>query len=167
MLLPKIPFTASGERKDIVITRNKVIYALIITLALFCFLKIHTTGKAQKEVVNSTTSLLLSQIKDINDTESFNKFFTVGSFCGWQIKRTGLPSIGSPDYEKTSEDGYLMTRDFEIAGIKQQFELCISAYNAIDASVNRQFIIVVIITSIIIILMNVKPDPNNNDQKTV
>ncbi len=161
-MLPKIPLL-TPRKTEIVITLDRVIVGLVILLTLFLFVKIYQNGSLAKNLVNSNASVLLSQIQNVNDTESFNKYFTSGYFCGWKIEREKGATTSSADYDTTSREGDILARDFETGGLKQTFYLCISELDNISGYVNRQFIFVLLLSGAILFLLNVKNKSTKNE----
>ncbi len=160
MLIPKLPLVGKTPKADIVITKNKVVYALIIALALFCVLKVSLSSRLAKELINANATIVLSQIKSLDDTDSFNRYFTSGAFCGWKIEKIPGGTTSSPDFEKTSLDQTNLGKDYKIGDITYNFTLCLSGFDSVDASANRQFVMILLITAAIIFLLNLKPTTN-------
>jgi hypothetical protein len=163
-MLPKIP-KFQPKNGSIVITLDRVLIGLVLILAVFAMVKVYSGGELAKNLVNSNATLLLGQINDVNDTKSFDKFFTGGFFCGWKIEREQGGNSSSADYEKTSEGKDILAREFFKNNIKHTFYLCIGEFDKINSFVNRQFFVVLLLSGAILFLLNIKLKPTNNETK--
>lgn len=153
---------------NIVITKKKVIIGLIVFLTFFAILKVNSVGNLNKDLFTSKLYLVLASIKDISDTESFNKAFTKGNFCGWQITDVSGNKISSENYESSAKSGTVLEQQYNFNGIKNKLSICISNLARYDSSVKRQVLGLLLVAGILIFLIyntkfidNAKPEEKN------
>jgi hypothetical protein len=138
---------------NIVLTKKKMVIALVFLLALFSIYKVNKTGSLSKELFRSKIYIVLATIHDPNDVEGFNRGFTSGAFCGWQIiDGTGKISA-SENYDKTSAKGEILRQEFVYDSVKQDLSLCLNRLDDIDRSVKRQILGILMVAAIIIFII--------------
>ncbi len=161
---------APKNKNQILITRKKTIYALIVLLAVFCVFKISKAGELQKESLKHQAVIVMSKIKEYAP-QTLDEAFTKQPFCGWQLLKGTGESFYSPDFKETSVGNTIIENDFQQDGIDHVFSVCFATFNAIDSSVNRQIIFIVALVGIIIALIQTskidRKDEQNESEKKV
>jgi hypothetical protein len=138
----------------IVVTKKKALIALVISLAFFTVLKIHANGSLQKELFYAKIATLVAAIRDPNDTATFNKHFTKGSFCGWEMVDVANNKTSSSDkFADTSKTGNTVSQEFDYNNTKYKMTLCIIKNDELDDSKKRQIFGALILAAIIVSLI--------------
>lgn len=144
---------APKRPKNFTITLDKMLYSLIVFLAIFAAYKTYANGRLARDMISTQATVALSQMQDL-EPGVLNTVFTKQPFCGWKLEKQGADTLSSEKFDETSADGNLFEKEFSKDNIDQRFSICFNGLDSIKSSVNRQLLFILIITCGIIFLIN-------------
>lgn len=147
------------------ITISKLVYGFTVFLVIFLMYKINSSARLQESIITLQAQLILGQIGDTKNEENFNKYFTIGSFCGWQFSSASGTS-SSQNFEGTSGNGKLLEREFKKGEIAVgKLSVCLDT-SYIDRSERNQIIATILIGGVLILLIFLN-SKNDEDKKKI
>lgn len=155
---------APRRSENFYITKTKLIYGLIVFLALIAVYKTYAIGNLRKDLIDAKAETSLANIANFDRVDEMNKTFTTGVYCGWKLVGNDGTNLASPDYANTILEGKVYERAFNRSNnIQVTLSVCFRGLEKIDSSTRRSSFFIFFIAAAAIFLIYT----DNEKRKTI